>query len=290
MRQAVSTKDVTAVAGAVLAAYLDAYPDGDPMFVPRIFSWAVDCFTGQLADYQPIDARYHDFEHTMQGTLCLARLLHGRHRAGVEPVLTRRNFELTILAILLHDTGYLKKRDDRAGTGAKYTIIHVRRSADFAAEFLAKQRFDAAEIAAVQNMILCTGFNAALAQIPFGTAAEKIGGLALATADLLGQMAADDYVDKLPILYAEFAEATRYMPEAKHPAALFTSAEELQRKTPGFWESYVRPKLDQDFAGIHHFLSDPYPAGPNSYLDAIDANIARLKRELAAAPVAAVAG
>ena len=116
MRPAVSTKDATAVAGAVQAAYLDAFPDGDRMFVPRIFSWAVDCFTGRLEEYLPIDAGYHDFEHTLQGTLCLARLLRGRQLAGAKPVLTRRHFELALLAMLLHDTGYLKKKDDVAGT------------------------------------------------------------------------------------------------------------------------------------------------------------------------------
>ena len=290
MCPAVPTKDATAVAGAVQAAYLGAFPDGDRMFVPRIFSWAVDCFTGGLEDYLPVDAGYHDFEHTLQGTLCLARLLHGRQLAGAEPVLTRRHFELALLAILLHDTGYLKTRDDLAGTGAKYTATHVRRGADFAAEFLTKQRFEAPEIGAIQNMILCTGFNAALAQIPFRNDGEKIAGLALGAADLLGQMAADDYVEKLPVLYAEFAEAARHSPEAKHPASAFTSAEELRRKTPVFWNDYVRPKLDQDFAGVHRFLSDPYPAGPNCYLDSIEANMARLRRELEAAPVPSMAG
>ncbi len=289
MRPAVPTKDATAVAGAVQAAYLGAFPDGDRTFVPRIFSWAVDCFAGGLEEYLPVDAGYHDFEHTLQGTLCLARLLHGRQLAGAEPVLTRRHLELALLAILLHDTGYLKKRDDRTGTGAKYTATHVRRGADFAADFLAKQRFEAAEIGAVQNMIHCTGFNAALTQIPFRNDAEKIAGLALGTADLLGQMAAADYVDKLPVLYAEFAEAARHSPEAKHPASAFSSAEELRRKTPAFWKDYVRPKLDRDFAGVHQFLNDPYPAGPNCYLDAIEANIARLRRELEASEVSATA-
>ena len=37
----------------------------------------------------------------------------------------------------------------------------------------------------------------------------RIVGFALGTADLLGQMAAPDYVDKLPVLYDEFVEAAR---------------------------------------------------------------------------------
>src|SRR5438128_8027770 len=158
----VVTKDPTAVEMEVQSAYLTMFPDGDPLFVPRVFGWAIECFTGGYRDYQAVDARYHDFEHTLQGTLCLARLLRGRHAAGEQPPLTQRMFELGLLAILLHDTGYLKKRDDVDGTGAKYTITHVERSADFAGQLLKEKGFSASDIKAVQHMIRCTGVDAHL--------------------------------------------------------------------------------------------------------------------------------
>ena len=118
----VVTNDPTAVEVEVQAACRAMFPGADPLFVPRVFGWAIECFTGNYQDYQAVDARYHDFEHTLQGTLCLARLLRGRHLAGAEPQLTLQMFQLGLLAILLHDTGYLKKRDDTEGTGAKYTV------------------------------------------------------------------------------------------------------------------------------------------------------------------------
>ena len=62
----------------------------------------------------------------------MARILYGRHRAGAKPALTQNISSSGLLAILLHDTGYLKKRDDPQGTGAKYTASHVNRSMDFA--------------------------------------------------------------------------------------------------------------------------------------------------------------
>jgi len=85
-----TTKDPKAVANEVGAAYLAGFPAGDRQFVPRAFDWANECFAGNYKDYQPIDARYHDFEHTLQGTLCLARLLRGRYEAGGQPVLSER--------------------------------------------------------------------------------------------------------------------------------------------------------------------------------------------------------
>jgi hypothetical protein len=273
----VVTRDPTAVEVEVQAACRTMFPNADPMFVPRVFGWAIECFTGNYHDYQEVDALYHDFEHTLQGTLCLARLLRGRHLAGDKPQLTLEMFQLGLLAILLHDTGYLKKLQDTEGTGAKYTATHVRRSADFAAELLKEKRFDASGIKAVQNMILCTGVNAALSVIPFQSELERVLGWALGTADLLGQMAAEDYVDKLPILYAEFAEAAAYTKDRTHFIAMFSSAEDLMQKTPAFWEKFVRLKLDRDFGGLHRFLNDPYPSGPNSYFERIEANIERLR-------------
>src|SRR5205814_5028053 len=81
MYPSVSTKDPAAVEVEVQAAYLAVFPNGDPNFVPAIFSWAIECFSGGYGDYQAIDAHYHDFEHTLQGTLCMARLLRARHVA-----------------------------------------------------------------------------------------------------------------------------------------------------------------------------------------------------------------
>jgi hypothetical protein len=278
----VATKDPTAVEMEVQAACRAMFPGADPLFVPRVFGWAIECFTGNHRDYQAVDARYHDFEHTLQGALCLARLLRGRHLAGAQPQLTEQMFRLGLVAILLHDIGYLKKRDDTQGTGAKYTVTHVYRSADFAAQLLKEKGLSARDIQAVQNMILCTGVNAALSVISFQCELEKVAGWALGTADLLGQMAAEDYVDKLPTLYAEFAEAAAYSKDQTHFIAMFSSAQDLLRKTPVFWEKVVQQKLDRDFGGLHRFLNDPYPSGPNSYFERIEANIERLRQRLAA--------
>ena len=276
----VVTKDPTAVEVEVQAACRAMFPNADLMFVPRVFGWAIECFTGSYSDYQAVDARYHDFEHTLQGTLCLARLLRARHLAGAQPRFTLPMFQLGLLAILLHDTGYLKRRDDTQGTGAKYTVTHVRRSAEFAGNLLKGKGFSATDVKAVQNMVCCTGVNAALNVISFQSELEKVAGWALGTADLLGQMAAEDYVDKLPILFAEFAEATAFSQDRTHFIAMFSSAEDLMQKTPTFWEKYVRMKLDRDFGGLHRFLNDPFPSGPNPYFERIEANVERLRQRM----------
>jgi hypothetical protein len=283
----VSTYDPGAVEVEVQHAFLAMFPHADKAFVPRIFEWAIECFTGRYDGYQRIDARYHDFEHTLQGALCMSRLLQGRHDAGAAPVLPEELVKLGLIAILFHDTGYLKRTGDTTGTGAKYTVIHVGRSGQFAADFLRGRGYGAKDIASVQNMIQCTGINAPLDKIPFQNEAERILGFALGTSDLLGQMSADDYVEKLPVLYGEFAEAAHHEKSDAGTVASFRSADDLIRKTPGFWTGYVQPKLNRDFLGLHRFLNQPYPDGPNSYWQRIEANMARLQNLLAPASQAA---
>jgi hypothetical protein len=275
MHSCIDTKRISEVEVAGQAAYVEMFPGVDSGFISTVIGWANRWFRGGYADYQAIDAHYHDLEHTMQGFLCMIRILRNRHILGLQPVIGQRSVELGILAILMHDTGYLKHRGDKDGTGAKYTLIHVERSLAFAREFLTSRNFPEPEIRAVQNMIRCTGVNVNLSVIPFQSEGERILGHALGTSDLLGQMAAPDYVDKLPILYLEFEESSRFSGKA----AAFSSADDLILKTPSFWDKFVQPKLDKDFEGLYRVLNDPYPDGRNPYIDQINNNIDRIRRE-----------
>jgi hypothetical protein len=286
MFRLVDTRDPDAVQREVQAIYQAMYPGGDHGFVARAFGWARDCFEGRNPGYLPIDARYHDLEHTMQGTIGLAQLLQGRQAARATPPVDADEFRLGILAILFHDTGYLKRSDDTEGTGAKYTAIHVDRSAAFAKEFLGNKGFSDGDVFAIQNMISCTGVQVDLPALRFRSESERTIGYALGTADLLGQMAADDYLEKLIVLYDEFAEAEKF-PGAPLPAGFhFPSADALMRSTQGFWEHFVLPKINGDFRGLHVFLNDPYPDGPNSFVQRIEKNLRRLQQQLAATPAA----
>lgn len=275
----VDTRDPVAVESAVQAAYREIFPQGSATLVHDIFECVIHCFRGNCPNYQAIDVGYHDLEHTLQGALCLTRLLAKRHRAQARPELTQRLFELGLLAMLLHDTGYAKRREDTSGTGAKYTLTHVARSTEYAAELLGRKGFAAEDIRAVQNMIRCTGVNIDLPSIPFADEMERLVGYALGTADLLGQMAAPDYVEKLPALFAEFQEAAAHCDGHVPDELAVSSVEQLIRGTPNFWRRVVRVKIEQDFQGLYHFLADPYPSGPNEYLDRIEANVARIQRE-----------
>src|SRR5579872_4412115 len=181
MQALIDTRQPRLVEAEIQAAYLGMFPEGDRDYIPKIFRWTMACFSGGYQDYQAIDAHYHDLEHTLQGALCMARLMHHRHQQPAQPRMTQRMFELGMLAILMHDTGYLKKRNDNEGTGAKYTLTHVDRSMEFAADLMRQHSFAPEEVSAVQNMIRCTGVNVKLDSIRFQSELERITGFALGT-------------------------------------------------------------------------------------------------------------
>ena len=273
----VETKNPGAVAAFVAGKFAEMYPDASDDWLNRIFRDMEDLFTGRHPDFAPCDIRYHDFEHTLQATVCITLLLEGRHIAQVHPKLTARQFQLAVAAVLLHDSGYLRVRSDTSGTCAKYTYCHVLRSCAFAASYLPTLGASDYEVEAVLGAINCTGPTKQISRLFFREAAERVIGCALATADYLGQMAAADYPDELEILFVEFEESDNYihLPPSRRA---FKSAAELVEKTPLFWKKWVQPKLESDFQAVYRFLARPYPSGANPYLNAVEKNIAKIKK------------
>jgi len=136
MPTSVDTKNPTAVSSYVCARFQVMFPQAELRFLNQLFSDVTDIFTSRHPDFQANDLKYHDFEHTLQATLCMVNLLEARHKAGAEPVLNTRYTELAIASVLLHDSGYQKARSVKSGTGAQFTFMHVLRSCAFAATYL----------------------------------------------------------------------------------------------------------------------------------------------------------
>jgi hypothetical protein len=271
------------VADFVQQKFVELFGQGSSPWIQRVSEDVAAMFDGGHPDYAPIDLHYHNYEHTLQATVCLVLILEGRERAGVVPRLSPRQFELAVAAILLHDSGYLKLRSDRQGTGAKYTFIHEFRSSAYAASYLPTIGASIWEVDDVVSAISCTGPNSDIKRVGFNDVLARMVGCVVATADYLAQMAAPDYIGKLAHLFQEFEESHDFF--GTPPAGrLFKSHRQLLANTPAFWTDQVRPKLDGDFEGVYHYLAEPYPDGPNPYLDAIEANLAQVRPAVTVAP------
>ena len=273
----VDTKNPAAVTVLARTTFLRLFPDATPSLLDRVFKDAELLFAGRHPDYQAIDLRYHDFEHTLQATVCLTLLLEGAQLSGEIEKLTPRQFELAMAAALLHDSGYLKARSDEGGTGAKYTLTHVLRSCAFAASYLPTLGVNEKEIASVLAAINCTGPNNEIGRLQFNDSTDCFIGCSLATADLLGQMSAQDYPNKLEVLFGEFRESDDFV-AVPRDRRRFKSPQDLVLKTPHFWTKVIQPRLEHDLKAVHRFLARPYPGGRNEYVEGVERNIAIVRR------------
>ena len=254
-----------------------AFPNEDASDISRIVADVVRMFSGKYTGMQGNDAKYHDLEHTMQASVCFARLMLIRHYIGAPPVMGPEDFLRGMAAILLHDTGYLKEEGDMEGTGAKYTRIHEQRSGVYSSRYLSSIGWDVTTIASVYCMISCTGPFSDIEKVSFQKEIDRVMGKAICTADYLGQMSDPDYLNKLYYLYLEFEEADEFMKIPKNKR-LFKSFKDLFDKTPDFWETVVQKRLMDECDNLCEYLSFPYLGGPNPYINAVKKNITQASR------------
>ncbi|HTJ77601.1 MAG TPA: hypothetical protein VL357_01270 [Rariglobus sp.] len=245
------------------------FPKSPPHYVSRIFKEVEILFTGGYLDYAANDLKYHDLRHTLQVTIAYVDIIAARQHAVTTPV-TFRQFELGLTAALFHDSGYLKLRSDKRGTGAKYTYCHVLRGCALASSYLPSLGLSTEEIEIVLGIIRNTGPSTNGMRLRFNSKHEQTLACAVATADYLGQMAAADYPDELELLFNEFSESDDFS-GVPLDCRTFQTAAGLISSTPAFWIQVVRPKLEKDFMGLYRFLNTP--DGTNPYVDAIENNM-----------------
>ena len=247
--------------------------------IERVFKDVIALFSGNKRGFQKCDVKYHDLVHTFQVILPFVYIINGWNTSGKTPKISEKFFDMGIISVLLHDTGYIKSDDDTEGTGAKYTFAHVQRSANFAGEYLSRIGFEKDLIPCVRNTIMCTGVSVEYASIHFRSEEERIIGCALGTADLLGQMSADDYLEKLPVLFSEFQEAYQYegIEKLKQIGThIFKSSDELMKHTPYFYEMVVMKKFNE-MGSLHTYLTYHFGNSKNPYIEAIERNIQKIK-------------
>jgi hypothetical protein len=269
------TNDPELVFQFVSGRFSALFPDHQWSWFDRLYVDTCRVFSGGNSDYQRVDG-YHSLEHTLQAVVCLMLLIEGRVLARAKPLMSAHDVELALSAAMLHDSGFFRLRGDSIGTAAKYTYCRSIRSCAFAASYLPRWGAKLEDVQTVIGAIDRTGPHLEIGRLhSMGERAVLIGSV-LATADSLAQMAASDYVEKLSYLFEEFVESDNFCgipPELRS----YASAAELIERTPGFWENFVRPKLNGEFGGVYRFLAQPYPGGENAYTLQIERNIQAIR-------------
>jgi hypothetical protein len=180
--------------------------------------------------------------------------------------------QLCIIGALFHDTGLIQVEEEVEGTGAQHTIGHEDRSIDLMGKYLTEKGWPQEDIRDCGHMIKCTELFFPMADIPFASEEVLTMGKVVGTADLVAQMADQNYQEKLPLLFMEFQEAG--MEGFETPLELF-------KKTEGFYRSVARKRMKNELEGVsaaalYHFR-ERWNIDRDLYDESIKFNIRRMK-------------
>jgi hypothetical protein len=282
----INTTDPVCVKLEVARIHRTLYPRAHASALLQAFDDIVRLYRGEFPGYGACDTQYHDLQHILEVTLAMARLLDGYdHARGEGPQVGERLFQLGVICALFHDCGYIRKRNDkRHGNGAEYTTTHVTRGARFLKEYL--PTIGMAEYADVAGAILhFTGYERPVHTIHVPSPLFKLVGNLLGSADIIGQMSDRCYLEKCrDRLYPEFVAGgiTRKKTD-NGEIVVFSSPEDLVRKTPSFYQNASR-RLDADLGGCYQYAKAHF-GGHNLYMDAVQQNVRFAERIGAGAPV-----
>ncbi len=245
------------------------FPQFDPSLIRKVFKDIKRLFGGKYPGYRSCNIRYHDLNHTLQCFLLMARLIHGAFINGI--LFEQENVSLGLISALMHDTGYIQLEGDKTGTGGKFTLVHIERSIEVLEKYFENNGFPLRDYIFCRDCLKCTGINVKIKDIQFESHEHEILGKILGVADLIGQMADNNYPIKLPFLYEEFKEGG---------ISTFLDELDLLKATPDFWE-FAKQRFNTEYGNVDRYLRDHFRIrwGINRDLDweAIERNIEYLK-------------
>jgi hypothetical protein len=280
----VQVSSVAAVRSAVRELYLDAWPGTDLQPLARSFEFFERLFAGDVPGYFGVDTVYHDRQHTLDITLCLARLIVGYERQHRPPeALGPERAMVGLIVGLFHDMGYLRRSEDGAAFrhGAELTRVHVSRGARFLEDYL--PTIGLARWAPIAREIVhFTGYEVPFSQLDVSDPLDiKLGHL-VGTADMIGQMADRCYLEKCrDRLYPEFVLGGMALPIASNGGrqVRYASGLDLLRQTPEFVTETRVTRLDGHFQSAYRYLEVLFD-GRNPYLEVIERNLEYLRQIL----------
>ena len=263
-----NTRDTPEVEAQVAAIVRSFAPGHDLTRVGATFELLDRAFDGNLGGYQKLKTLYHNRSHTNEVVLCTARMLHGLHLAGQG--LDGEHIDAALIGALMHDVGYLMSDEEASGTGAQFTASHVMRGVEFTRRHLAD--LPPALLETTTKVIMLTDHRKHPGWVSFDNLQQQRAAYATATADLIGQMANREYLERVLLLYFEFEEARM---------GGFADIHDLLEKTTAFYRM-TKGRLDQDLNGMSVCLARHFGqqagAERNFYQESIDRNLDYLDR------------
>jgi hypothetical protein len=244
------------------------YADYDFTWLNNVFKDVVNLYNGNYPGYRQCTTPYHDLKHMTDVLLALASLIHGAHASGVS--FRERHVTLALIAILLHETGYIQRDDDTSGTGGKYTLVRLERSIQFLDQYFADNGYDTKDCDICRSFIRCTDKDVSLVDMQFVSKGEETLAKMVATAEIIGQIADRTYLEKLLFLFQELSEV--------HVLGFRTELDLLENTLESYRRAQYRMENDLGDVKIYfakHFR-ERWEIDYDMYGDAIENNLSYL--------------
>ena len=280
----INVESVAAVEDAVCGLFGQRFPDLELAGLRRAFHDAARLFAGTFSGYLGCDTPYHDFRHTLDVALAMARLIDGHERSKPpHERIGKRRALLGMVVALFHDSGYMRRTDESSVvSGAIFTAVHVSRGAQFLTTYLPSIGLDDM-VPLAEQLIHFTGYEQALSSLRYGDARDQAVGCMLGAADLIAQMSDRTYLEKCrEFLFAEFVHGGLNRRVGKNGALeiVYATPTELLEKTPAFFDQAVNERIEKGLDAAHH-LAEIHFGGVNLYRDAMNTNRRFLDQALA---------
>ncbi len=238
--------------------------------IRKVFKDFLNLFNGKYPGYKECNTPYHDLAHTVDTLLLFSRIVDGYNIE--KKSLPLKKVRTGIIATIFHDSGYIQKKTDVTGTGAKYTQVHEKKSIDFIRGYFKKIGLEREDFLMAKNMIKCTDLKIKLDDISFGSESEKIVGYIVGTADLMAQMSERSYLERLSLLYKEFDEAG---------VVVYDSEVDLLERTVDFYEGVAKRRIEDNFQNVSKYIQshfrERYHVDSNLYMISIENQLKYLK-------------
>ena len=273
-----------AVADAICAILGRRYKDFDEVLLRDGFIDLEDIFWGRYPGLLPCDTPYHDLRHSMSTALAMVRMVDGyeAENGGDGSALGAELATLGVLLALFHDVGFIRRLSEAGINGACLIREHEQRSVDFMRVYLAEGPL--ARHAGLAELIHTTNFAKRAREIFENLSPQLVDlGKMLGTSDLISQISGRYYLERCRYcLFQEFvaAGADRTTSPSGETVILYATPEELLRKTPGFYEHLVKPRIEDEFSHAYRYIASHF-GGDNPYTLAMQRNLDFLRDMIA---------
>ena len=221
-----------------------SYPHDKFIPLRKAFEDFVMLFEGKYPGYRGCTTPYHDIKHSCEVFLAASRIIDGYNIANTENKISSRNAVIMLMAALFHDSGFISEEGAALSDDAKNLLNHEERGVRFIQTYMSGNGFSENETALASRLIEYTDLFSDISAVRCKQDEDHMIGCMLGAADIIGQMAARTYLERLPSLYEEFKDAG---------VTIYKSEYDLLNRTGEFYESTIKKRLKHDFMGTADF-------------------------------------